>query len=226
MTDDAQTILNKLVNYHQQPNHKQASTASGSTNASVCLDPAVVFNAALKKYCQACCTTRTQPTLSEIHDIELAVCEMVKEKKRRDRNKNDVALLLRVRMRSQVTSLAVALWVASCETPYMSTHRRGSDSFRPFVAGVFYGLKRGVSLTDGTVVLPACPTLASSLPTLRATAANSAAKALHASSHRGLCTLHRSISSCTHADAADLYELCARQAQVLAADVRAGNFDL
>ena len=78
----------------------------------------------------------------------------------------------------------------------MKEKAKNTESFRPFISGVLYALKRGVALSDGTAVVPQLPELADALPALRATAANSAAKTIHASSHRGLCTLHRSIASC------------------------------
>ena len=104
--------------------------------------------------------------------------------------------------------------------------KRGNDSYRPFVSGVLYALKRGVSLPDGTVVLPQLPQLTDALPALRTTAANSAAKAIHASSHRGLCTLHRSIASCSEPLARRLYAHAALQAKQLAEDVQQGRFDV
>ena len=91
--------------------------------------------------------------------------------------------------------LVVGLWRAACLTPHMLASKRGADSFRPFVAGCLYALKRGVRLSNGTLIAPILPELASHLPTLRTTWASQAAKQLHSSSHRGLCSLARSIAS-------------------------------
>ena len=154
-------------------------------------------------------------------------CKTAEEEKRKSAIEGgNVSLLLKVRMREQVTSLAVTLWNSSLETPYMQESRRGSDSFKPFICGVLYGLKRGVSLPDGSVVVPSCPQLAEALPALRATVGGSKAKALHASSHRGLCTLHRCINSCTENEASEIYANATRIATALAKNVRNGRFDL
>lgn len=187
----------------------------------------VLFQAAVKKYTKECMASGTVPTLDAVHNLALAAANVAAEERRKAaQEEGRSALLLRVNMRDQVTSLAVNLWHASVCTPYMYGGRRGADSFRPFVCGMLYALKRGVSLPDGTVVVPACPQLASALPALRSTAANSVAKTLHGSSHRGLCTLHRSISSCRAEQAKELYKDAARLAQQLSLSVRTGEFDL
>ena len=224
LVEDAENILCKLVNFDKRVEAKPSKAVVRDPRL---MDKDVLFNAAMKKYVKECLAEGTMPTLDAIHNISLAASNIAAEEKRKAAvEEGNQALILKVRMREQITSLAVSLWSASCETPYMSDSRRGADSFRPFISGVLYALKRGVSLPDGTVVVPACPKLAEALPALRATAANSVAKALHASSHRGLCTLHRSISSCTDEQAAEIYETCARLAQTLSSDVKAERFDL
>jgi len=229
MTEDAQNVLCKLVNFDRRPEAKltKDKPAKGTRDPRL-MDKDFLFQAALKKYSKECITTGSAPTLDAVHNIALVAANVASEEKRRiaQEDQGSTAKILKVRMREQVTSLACALWIASCETPYMDGARRGADSFRPFICGVFYALKRGVSLPDGTVVVPACPKLAESLPALRATAANSVAKGLHASSHRGLCTLHRSISSCSPEQGKDIYETCARLAHTLSQDVQMGRFDL
>ena len=229
MAEDAQSVLCKLVNFDRRPEAKPTKDKpSKAARDPRLMDKDFLFQAALKKYSKECLATGTAPTLDAVHNIALVASNVALEEKRRvaQEEQGSTAKILKVRMREQVTTLACALWTASCETPYMDEARRGADSFRPFICGVFYALKRGVSLPDGTVVVPACPKLAESLPALRATAANSVAKGLHASSHRGLCTLHRSISSCSSEQAQDIYETCARLAQTLSRDVQMGRFDL
>ena len=98
-------------------------------------------------------------------------------------------------MRSLIARLIVSLWHAACLTPHMRDDRKGNDSFRPFAAGVLYSLKRGVYLEDGTCIVPELETLAAHLPALRSTQSTRQAKQLQSSSHRGICTLHRSITS-------------------------------
>lgn len=222
LSEDAEATLSKLVNFEKRSEAKSAKPRDARL-----MDRAALFELSLKKYCKECLASGTAPSLDDIHNISLAAARIaVEEKRKASLEGGRKAPLLKVRIREQVSSLAVSLWQASCKTPYMASARKGADSFRPFVCGAFYALKRGVSLPDGTVVMPACPELAEALPALRSTAAGSAAKALHASSHRGLCTLHRSISSCTPEQASELYGDCARLASQLIGCVRSGNYDL
>lgn len=58
-----------------------------------------------------------------------------------------------------------------------------------------FGLKRGIRLPNGLVVVPQLEKLSSQLPELRSTTATGAARQLQASSHRGLCALHRGLAS-------------------------------
>ena len=222
LTEDAEATLCKLVNFDKREDSKASKPRDPRLQ-----DKNALFQAALRKYTKECLASGTVPALDAIHNIALAAANIAAEEKRKAAMENGRnALLLKVRMREQVTTLAVCLWEASCHTPYMDGARRGADSFRPFVCGVLYALKRGVNLPDGTVVVPSCPQLAAALPALRSTAANSVAKALHASSHRGLCTLHRSINSCSAEVASETYANAARLAQQLATSVKHGQFDL
>ena len=77
----------------------------------------------------------------------------------------------------------------------MRDNKRGNDSFRPFAAGILYSFKRGIYLNDGMCVVPALDALAVHLPALRSPQSTPAAKQLQSSSHRGICSFHRSISS-------------------------------
>ena len=227
MIEDAESILCKLVNFDRRPDPKSCKDKPTAKRDVHLLDKDFLFQAAIKKYSKECLASGTTPTLDAIHNIALAAANIAAEEKRKAAlEEGRQSLILKVRMREQITTLACSLWTASCETPYMEDARRGADSFRPFICGVFYALKRGVTLPDGTVVVPACPQLAAALPALRATAQNSQAKALHASSHRGLCTLHRSISSCSAEQVTTIYETCARLARTLSQDVKMGRFDL
>ena len=98
-------------------------------------------------------------------------------------------------VRRLIADLIVSLWRATCATPHMRDNKRGSDSFRPFAAGILYSFKRGIYLNDGTCVVPALDALAVHLPALRSPQSTSAAKQLQSSSHRGICSFHRSITS-------------------------------
>lgn len=124
-------------------------------------------------------------------------------------------------VRSLIARLVVGLWHAMCLTPHMLDNRKGNDSFQPFAAGVLYSLKRGIYLEDGTCIVPELETLAAHLPALRSTQSTKRAKQLQSSSHRGICTLQRSIASMAAMepdDAANVRRLlmdAARQAALL-----------
>ena len=190
-------------------------------------DRAFVTTSAIKKYVKKCLSSGTSPVMDDIHNICIAAANVAAEEKKNALNASKHgALILKVRMRESIAALIVSLWISSLQTPYMQNQRRGADSFRPFCVGLCYALKRGVSLPDGTFVVPECNKLAESLPTLRSASLNSTTKALHASSHRGLCTLHRCISSCTPEMASKLYASSARIAAGLKRDEAAGRYDL
>jgi len=63
------------------------------------------------------------------------------------------------------------------------------------LAGIMYAMKRGIRLKSGLVVVPSIDVLSAQLPTLRSSSGNSEARQLQASSHRGLCAVHRAIAS-------------------------------
>lgn len=89
---------------------------------------------------------------------------------------------------------------------------------RPFICGVLYAFKRGVSLADGTVLVPRCPQLAAALPVLRGTGGNALAKTLHSSSHRGLCTLSRCIASVPPSEQKQVFDVVLRAARQFASE--------
>lgn len=221
LKQDVTNTLCKLVNFEKK-NGKAAKQRDPRLQ-----DRTFVTNAALKKYVKECLATGTTPNLDDIHNISITAANVAAEEKRRATSESRHGpLILKVRMRESIAALVVSLWTASLKTPYMQNQRRGADSFRPFCVGVCYALKRGVSLPDGTVVVPECAKLAEALPTLRSAAPNSTAKALHASSHRGLCTLHRCVSSCAPEEAREIFASAAGIAGVLKRDVAAGRYDL
>ena len=98
-------------------------------------------------------------------------------------------------IRNQLSRLVVSLWRASCLTKHFMTAKKGSDSFRPFAAGILYSLKRGLYLPDGTCVVPVLDELAAHLPALRSASSTPAARQLQSSSHRGICSMQRALTS-------------------------------
>lgn len=217
LLQDAEVTLQRLVQYEKKE-------PKGSARP---VDQMTLFRAALKQYLKQCSSNGAPVCLDDVHNIALTAQAVVRDAQEKAKVENGCsALLLKVRMRHLVTSLAVTLWSACCETPYLLKSPRGANSFRPFVCGVLYALKRGISLPNKKEVVPLCPELAAALPALRATARGSQAKALHASSHRGLCTLHRAIASCTPADADRIFATAARICAQLRDAVACKNFDI
>jgi len=169
------------------------------------LNKELVFVAALKKYLKETLANGGAPSVDDVHNIELAVEHVIADEKRRQleakanasnqsTNYADTSVWS-LAFRTQASHLAVALWTAACQSEYLSKARRGADSFRPFCAGVFYAFKRGLTLPDGTTVVPQRDDFSEALPSSRTIATDAVAKTLHASSHRGLCTIHRAIAT-------------------------------
>jgi hypothetical protein len=136
--------------------------------------------------------------MDDIHNIALAVDGVISAEKRKHADRSEVAFGKGVggtHFRNEAARLAVAMWSSACSTTYLSKARRGGDSFKPFCAGVFVAMKRGMSLADGTVIVPRVNGFSAMLPSPKTIASNPALKSLHASGHRGLCTLHRCIAA-------------------------------
>jgi len=161
------------------------------------LNAEALFHSALKKYAKEQQETRKNPCMDEIHNIAIAVQDIVHDTKRKleAHQKFEAQRFKSIRFREVVSRLAVSLWRGICQTPYMGKARRGGDSFRPFCVGIFYSLKRGLSLSDGTVLVPSFESFQYVFPSSKQISLNPASKALHASSHRGLCSIHRCIAS-------------------------------
>ena len=153
------------------------------------------------------------PSLDTIHNIALMAQEASKSAQKYQDNKSASDSIRSAKFRNLCASLVVSLWSAACSSPYMSNAKRGTDAYRPFICGVLYGFKRGVTLDDGTVLIPTCPQLAQALPVLRGTGGNTTAKTLHSSSHRGLCTLSRCIASVPKVKQESVFRSTARIAQ-------------
>jgi hypothetical protein len=106
-------------------------------------------------------------------------------------------------VRNLLSQLIVSLWRASCLTKHFKAARKGTDSFRPFAAGILYSLKRGLYLADGTCVVPVLEELAVHLPVLRSATSTPAAKQLQSSSHRGICSIQKALASISEMPAAE-----------------------
>jgi hypothetical protein len=156
---------------------------------------------ALRRYIRQCADAASSPSMDGVHNVCVAANEFVREQRRRATAPSDTGARPSAKAASSgqvrriLAKLVVALWLAACQTPHMTQGRRGGDSFRPFAAGVLYQLKRGLYLSSGVCIIPQLHELSELLPALRCPNATPAAKQLQSSSHRGICSLHKSIAS-------------------------------
>lgn len=197
---EAQNVYKKLIDFEKCKNFSSKGEGSRDRRRerqnSKLQDEGVVRAAAIKRYVKLCLATWTAPTLSTIHDICLHAQQVALDARRAATPNDDSSTLRTIKFRTSIASFIVTLWTSVCASPYMLNQpKRGTDGFRPFVAGVLYTTKRGLCLYDGTVLVPRCDILASALPALRGAGNNTIAKTLHSSSHRGVCTLSRCLSS-------------------------------
>lgn len=203
MAEAAQTFK-RLISTYKKIN--QSKTISKDLPTPVVdarlLDEGALFTATVRKYVKTCAARGTVPSIDDLHNLGLAVRAVVTEEQSKQRAAREFVereasqIVHGVHFQKLAARLVVTLWVAACRTPYFAHARRGTDSFRPFAVGALYAFKRGVTLSNGALLVPPIPEFAAALPTARAiNATDPALRALHSSSHRGLCAIHRCIAS-------------------------------
>ena len=167
---------------------------------------------AIRKYVRRCVDGESELNLDVLSNVIIHANEFVREQRalaaaRRSavasstatmRSRNNAVFSGQIR--NQLSQLIVSLWRASCLTKHFQSAKKGSDSFKPFAAGILYSLKRGLYLDDGTCVVPALEELAAHLPALRSASSTPAAKQLQSSSHRGICSIQRALTSISEMD--------------------------
>ena len=164
--------------------------------------------AAIRKYVKRCAAGESELNLDVLNNVIVHANAFVREQRAaaaawRDAAASSSASARKSRtdavfsgqIRNQLSQLIVSLWRASCLTKHFQSAKKGSDSFKPFAAGILYSLKRGLYLDDGTCVVPALEELAAHLPALRSASSTPAAKQLQSSSHRGICSIQRALTS-------------------------------
>lgn len=218
LQSEAVVVITKLIDHKRSSTFKRASPIGKLDRKCAPVDPRMcdhkfVFNKSLRRYLKNCSMALKAPSLDTIHNIALMAQEASKSAQKYQDNKSASDSIRSAKFRNLCASLVVSLWSAACSSPYMSNAKRGTDAYRPFICGVLYGFKRGVTLDDGTVLIPTCPQLAQALPVLRGTGGNTTAKTLHSSSHRGLCTLSRCIASVPKVKQESVFRSTARIAQ-------------
>ena len=212
---EAMTVISKLLIVDASTGAAAAADAPAEPPKRQKLDPRLqnlefVRAAALRRYARECGAGTARLNVAVLHDVCVHANEFVRKQRRLAEAAASAAASAAApsasarpaeraatagHVRERIARLIVSLWRATCATPHMRNNKKGQDSFRPFAAGVLYSFKRGVYLSDGTCVVPALATLTASLPALRSAQSTPAAKQLQSSSHRGICSFHRSISS-------------------------------
>ena len=200
LVDEASVTLIKMLGKPKnQPRPKPAAPAAPAAAAvdPRLLDRDILYNAALRKYCKERLAIGGLPSLDDVHNISLAVVAVVVEEQRKQLEVSAARCgrVSGLTFKARAARMAVALWTGACQTPYLAQARRGCGAFKPFCCGAFIAMKRGLTLADGTVLVPRCDEFSDALPCSRTIAADPVLKSLHASSHRGLCTIHRCIAS-------------------------------
>lgn len=217
LVNEATGIFSKLTKHTKTSKERSRGTVAGPPIDVRLLNHDLLFTASLKKYLKETLASGGFPCLDEMNNISLAVTSVItnEKRKRAEAAAAGTSSSFSIGFRSGAARLAVALWTASCKTEYIANARRGSDSFKSFCCGVFYGFKRGITLDDGTVLVPKNPKVAAAMPAAKTINTDSSLKSLHASSHRGLCTLHRCIASVPPESALDFFDEVVRAARAL-----------
>ena len=169
-----------------------------------------VFKVGLNRYAKRCRESGEGMCVSKVHDVAVASAKFVKQQRKKAAVRVDLErgrlLTSNNRLVELLSRLCVSIWNAVSLTDFFKSSH-GSDSFRPFVSGCLYGIKRGLTTRSGTTILPCVPVLSTQLPTLRSSAQDPVSRQLQASSHRGLCSLMRAISSYEVMNAAESNEI-------------------
>lgn len=220
MVAEASAIFSKLMLAKRTTSASEEGKTPPKT--SKLTDATMLFEAALKKYAKEVAERKSLPCIDDVHNIRLAVDAIVRRETQKEAETHESAaqLFKSIRFREIASRLAVSLWRAACATPYMKKIKRGGDSFRPFVVGVFYSMKRGLNMSDGTVLVPSLAGFQNAFPTQREITCHAPTKALHASSHRGLCSIHRSLASLSLEEQLSTFNSCIRLVKELQLQVR------
>ena len=198
---EALTVIDKLFIAQRKPQELQPPPDPRLQNLEF------VKRMAIRKYVKRCDSGESELNLDVLSNVIIHANEFVREQRAAAVRRLDEATqrVTKKRQRSdagssgqirnQLSQLIVSLWRASCMTKHFMTSKKGNDSFRPFAAGILYSLKRGLYLPDGTCVVPVLDELAAHLPALRSASSTPAARQLQSSSHRGICSMQRALTS-------------------------------
>jgi len=204
LAGEALSVINKLFIANPKPVAPEAPTDPRLQNLEF------VKRLALRKYIRQCAKGESELNLDVLSNVILHANEFVREQravaaerlaaaarnvKSNSNKRSRTQVVFSGQILNYLSQLIVSLWRASCMTKHFLTSKKGSDSFRPFAAGILYSLKRGLYLPDGTCVVPVLEELSVHLPALRSASSTAAAKQLQSSSHRGICSIQRALTS-------------------------------
>ena len=174
--------------------------------------------ATVRRYIKDCQGRNEPPSLHDLHSI----CYMLRLQANQQQKSAKISILCAERrwwyigVRDSIARLAVSLWTRMLDTPYMRDNRRSHDGFKQFVVGVAYGLRRGVKLSSGIVLIPRCERFCNALPNMRSPRdKRSKQTPFRMSAHRGMCTFQRAAASVAFNEQAIFWDETIRIARAL-----------
>lgn len=191
-----------------------ASTARSKSTRIEGLDDYVAH--AIYNYIHQCQVHRYYPTFDHIHNIMLNAklrqkdiekesgsmtefmhksTENAPKSSSSSTQSHSVRRLIPNKIRTLVSQLVVQLWRCSQLTPYMESTKRPSDAFRHFAAGVLFGMRRGMKMTDGTIIVPHSRSIEHILQLSTTVPRGTSAHEVHLQAHKGTSTLQRCLGS-------------------------------
>lgn len=211
---EAEWLYRKLIlsTFASSPLHGHAQRAVATASR---VTPEALFKAVLRKYVLEQAASGLLPCLDEIMNLSLAVHNTLADKGATTLVTDRTVQPDNVEVRRELVHLAATLFACAAETPYFQSLSKGTESFRPFCVGVFYACKRGMTLTDGSILVPKVPVIERALSCNRNADKSATTKSLHLLAHRGLMVLQRCLASVPRTDAARAFESAIRTSQRL-----------
>ena len=196
----AEAVLDELVRPAKPDNASCAAKANGKQGGAE--KPLLAPESALTSYVRRCRMDGVVPCYNDMHDIVLNLLHKnVVEGRRRSARTQAAERSGRFSNVSRsAAGLVVALWRCACKCPHMRNVKRASDGFRAYAAGVFFSMRRGITLRNGICLIPECSLIADALPAFRSEDRSSPTHAAHVAAHHGVSALHKCISSVAEAD--------------------------
>lgn len=194
LVQEAVCMFQKLITSTSQaaphPKRKCREVDCENLNGTVRITP-------IHQYISECKSSGTKPSIDKLHTLILHEDLIKMTHERKCIMRHECALRTRwfLSIEEYLSKLTVCLWKAVISSPYMKTGKHTNDNFRPFIAGILFSTRRGITLPGGATIVPRCLTFASALPSSRVTFEKNPIHHIHLSAHKGVSTLHKSIHS-------------------------------